>query len=271
MPDQIRYRRFRIAWQRLAAAALVGAFAALTAPQAATARVLVFAATSTTGALGEIGEIYGARGLGTVRTAFAGSAALARQIIAGAPADIYISASPQWMDYLAGEGAIEPASRFDLLGNRLVLIAPADSRLRLAIEPAFPLVAALDGQRLAMGDPDHVPAGMYAKAALIHLGIWPALTGHLALTADVRAALTLVERGEAAAGIVYATDAAITSRVRMAGTFPADSHPPITYPAAIVADRDRPEVRRFFAFLASAEAAAVFARHGFRPPTGPAP
>jgi molybdate transport system substrate-binding protein len=261
-----RFHAFAIAWRQLSTAALAFLAGVLAVPEPANAKILVFAAASTTGAVGEIAEIYGTRGLGEVRAAFAGSSALARQIVAGAPADIYISANPKWMDYLADEHAIEADSRIDLVANGLVLVAPADSRLALRIEPGFPLAEGLDGGRLAMGDPDHVPAGIYARAALIDLGVWPALVGHLALTADVRAALALVERGEAAAGIVYATDAAITSRVRLVDTFPPDSHPPIAYPAAMVAGRDRPEVRRFFAFLTSAEAAAVFARHGFVPP-----
>ncbi len=225
----------------------------------------MFAAASTTGAVDEIIEIYSSRGLGEVRAAFAGSSVLARQIDAGAPADVYISANPEWMDYLAGEHAIEPESRVNLISNELVLIVPTDSRLHLSIEPGFPLAEGLNGRRLAMADPDHVPAGIYAKAALIDLGVWPALVEHLALTLDVRATLALVERGEAAAGIVYATDAAISSAVRTLGVIPAESHPPIAYPAAVVAGRDRPEVRDFFAFLTSAEATAVFARHGFKP------
>jgi len=259
------FRRFPIVWRRAWIAALAGLAAVLAATGPTKAKVLVFAAASTTGAIGEISEIYASRGLGEVRAAFAGSSALARQIVVGAPADIYISASPEWMDYLAGEHAIEPGSRLDLVANGLVLIAPADSRLSLRIEPGFPLAEGLDGGRLAIGDPDHLPAGIYAKAALIDLGAWPALVGHLALMADVRAVLALVERGEAAAGIVYATDAAISSQVRIIGPFPSDSHPPISYPAAIVAGRDRPEVRRFFTFLTSAEATAVFLQHGFKP------
>jgi len=241
--------------------------AVLAAPGPTEAKILVFAAASTTGAVDEITEIFASRGLGEVRAAFAASSALASQIVAGAPADIYISASAEWMDYLVGEHAIEPESRVDLLTNELVLIAPADSSLSLRIELGFPLAEGLDGGRLAIGDPNHVPAGIYAKAALIDLGIWPALIDRLALTADVRAALALVELGEAAAGIVYATDATISSRVRVVDAFPADSHPPISYPAAIVVGRGRPEVRSFFAFLTSAEAAAVFARHGFKPVT----
>lgn len=265
MVRHLRFAVFAIAWRGFRAAALAVVAGILAAPGPANAKILVFAAASTTGAVGEITEIHAGRGHGEVRVAFAGSSALARQIVAGAPADIYISANPRWMDYLADEHAIEADSRIDLVANGLVLVAPADSRLGLRIEPGFPLAEGLDGGRLAMGDPDHVPAGIYARAALIDLGVWPTLVEHLALTADVRAALALVERGEAAAGIVYATDAAITSRVRLVDTFPPDSHPPISYPAAIVAGRDSPEVRRFFAFLTSAEAAAVFARHGFVP------
>jgi len=261
------FHGFPIVWQRSWIAVLAGLAAILAAPGPTKAKILVFAASSAAGAVDEITEIYASRGHGEVRAAFASSSALARQIVAGAPADIYISASPEWMDYLAGAHAIEPESRVDLVTNELVLIAPADSRLSLHIEPGFPLAEGLVRGRLAIGDPEHVPAGIYAKAALIDLGVWPALIDRLALTADVRAALTLVERGEAPAGIVYATDAAISSQVRVLGAFPVDSHPPISYPAVVVADGDRPEVRSFFAFLTSAEAATVFARYGFKPVT----
>ncbi len=228
-----------------------------------TARVMVFAAASTTAALTEIAALFTAQGKGRAVTSFASSSMLAKQIANGAPADIYVSANPGWMDYLARENAIETATRLDLLANRLVLVAPAGSALSVRIAPAFPLAETLGEGRLAIGDPDHVPAGIYGRAALRWLGVWPALAGRVARTQDVRGALALVGRGEAAAAVVYATDVAITKRVRLVATFPADSHPPIRYPVAIVAGRGRPEVRRFYEFLTSPEAARVFTRHGF--------
>ncbi len=228
-----------------------------------TARVMVFAAASTTAALTEIAALFTAQGKGRAVTSFASSSMLAKQIANGAPADIYVSANPGWMDYLARENAIETATRLDLLANRLVLVAPAGSALSVRIAPAFPLAEKLGEGRLALGDPDHVPAGIYGRAALRRLGVWPALAGRVARTQDVLGALALVERGEAAAAVVYATDVALTRRVRVVATFPADSHPPIRYPIAIVAGRDRPEVRRFYEFLTSPEAARVFTEHGF--------
>jgi molybdate transport system substrate-binding protein len=266
-------RGFAAVRRRLWIAAVAGLAASLAAvsaaPQPTSAKILVFAAASTTGAVGEITKIYTSRGLGEARAAFAASSALARQIAAGAPADVFISANPQWMDYLAGEHAIVANSRVDLLANQLVLIAPADSPLRTRIEPGFPLAEKLEGGRLAIGDPTHVPAGIYARKALEGLGVWPALAGRLAPMPDVRAVLAFVERGEVAAGIVYASDIVGAPDVRAIATFPADSHPPIVYPISIVAGHDRPEVRRFVAFLTSAEAAAIFRRYGFETLFGP--
>jgi len=227
------------------------------------AQVLVFAASSASGALEDLAESYSADGLGDIRVAFASSSALARQIAAGAPADIFISANPQWMNYLAARNALVPETRLDLMGNRLVVVTPRAAPMDVELRTDFPLVDEMNGKPLAMGDPDHVPAGMYAKAALQTVGLWEALENHIAPMHHVRAALVLVERGEAAAGIVYATDAATSSRVSVAATFSADSHPPILYPAAIVAGRSRPEVERFFDYLTSAEAMTIFTRHGF--------
>lgn len=227
------------------------------------AEVTVFAAASTAPAVEEASALFSSTHGIRVRAVFASSSTLARQIVNGAPADLFISANRAWMDHAAEANAIEAVSRMDLLGNRLVLIAPADSTLSLEIAPGFPLAARLGGGFLAMGDPDHVPAGIYGKAALEHLGVWPAVAGSVVRSQDVRAALALVERGEVAAGIAYATDAAITDGVRLIAVFPADSHPPITYPLAIVGGRDRPEVRKFHEFLGSKAAAAIFEGHGF--------
>ncbi len=227
------------------------------------AEVLVFAAASTAIAVEEAAALFAARGLGTARAAFAASSTLAKQIAAGAPADVYLAADPRWADYLEARGAIEPATRRVLVGNRLILVVPADSSLTVDIGPGIDLAGPLGAGRMAMGDPNHVPAGMYGKAALERLGAWPQVSRRIAAMPDVRAALTMVERGEAAAGIVYATDAAVSGRVRVAGVFPADSHPPIAYVVAVVAGRARPEVMAFMEFLGSPAATDLFARHGF--------
>ena len=190
--------------------------------------VVVFAAASTTNAVTEIGELYAARNQGHIKSSFASSSTLAKQIDSGAPADVFLSANTEWMDFLEEHNLLVAESRFDLLSNRIVLIAPVGSALEhIDVVAGFALHALLgkDG-RLAMGDPDHVPAGMYGRKALQNLASWDPLKDRLAPMKDVRAALVLVERGEAPLGLVYATDAAISSKVRVVGAFPADSHPP---------------------------------------------
>ena len=231
-------------------------------------RVVVFAAASTTEAVGALAERFSARTGTEVVPSFAASSALARQIESGAPADLFISADRRWMDHLAARGLIEPGSRCDLMRNRLVLIAPADSPMTLRIAVGFALAAALDGGRLAVGDPDHVPAGIYARQALEALGAWPSVADRLVRSADVRAALALVARGEAAAGIAYATDAGVSERVRVVGAFPAESHDPIVYPLARVAGADNPNAAAFYDFVVSAEGRALLAEHGFETNTG---
>lgn len=226
-------------------------------------RVVVFAAASTTEAVTALAERFNARNDVDVVPSFAASSTLARQIESGAPADIYISADRRWMKYLTERGLIDPASRCDLWRNRLVLVAPADSALALDIVPGFPLVAALGGGRLAIGDPDHVPSGIYARQALDALGVWPAVADRVVRTADVRAALALVARGEAAAGIIYATDARVSERVRIVGAFPQTSHEPIVYPAGRVAGSDNPAAAGFLAYLHSNDARATVGRYGF--------
>lgn len=226
-------------------------------------RLTVFAAASTSDAISEIAGRYESEGAEPPRLSFAASSTLARQIDNGAPADVYLSASRTWMDYLAERGRIAPGTRRTLLGNRLVLVAPEDSALDIAVRPGFALAEALGSGRLAMGDPDHVPAGVYGKQALEALGVWSELAGRVARAANVRAALALVARGEAAAGITYATDAAISDEVRVVDAFPADSHAPITYDVAIVAGRANPASRAFVAYLHSPAARAVFVRRGF--------
>lgn len=250
---------------------LMGVVLALVPVRAAWAAPLtVFGAASLTDALEAVGRSYKDKTGVTVRFSFAASSRLAQQIAAGAPADIYVSANRQWMRYLDGESLIDTQSRTALLSNRLVMIAPAEGDIATIDSPSLADIAdglGPDG-RLAVGDPAHVPAGIYAEEALKSLGLWPRLEARLARTDDVRAALALVARGEAPLGIVYKTDARVSDDVKIVGTFPVAAHTPIAYPAAIVAGRDRPGVRRFFEFLTSDAALAIFRQYGFMPPDG---
>ena len=226
--------------------------------------VMIYAAASTTNAITDIGKAFEAKGLGKVVTSFASSSTLAKQIEQGAPAQVFISADEPWMNYLEEKKLIEPGSRFNLLGNKLVLIAPSGSSVsKVEIGPKVELVKLLGDGKLATGDPDHVPAGKYAKAALSKLGVWNDIEGKLARTQDVRGALTLVERGETPLGIVYATDAAVTPKVKVIGIFPADTHPKIVYPTALIAGKTSPVAKSFLEFLKTPEAKAVFEKYGF--------
>jgi molybdate transport system substrate-binding protein len=233
-------------------------------PPPAAAPVTVFAAASLTDALQAIAKAYTARTGVPVRFSFASSSLLARQIEAGAKADLFVSADVEWMDHVQKAGRIDPASRRTLLRGRLVLIAPADSRATLRIAPRFPLAPALGaGGRLAVGDPAFVPAGIYAQTALTRLGVWPSVQGRLARADNVRVALSYVARHEAPLGIVYETDALAERGVRIVGVFPAASHPPIDYPAALVRGGS-PAARAFAGYLQSPAAKATFRRYGFR-------
>jgi molybdate transport system substrate-binding protein len=232
--------------------------------------ITVFAAASTTNAVTDIAALYETDHPVKIRLSFASSSTLAKQIENGAPADIFLSANPKWMDYLAEKGMIVTETRRDLLGNRLVLIVPKDSPIGgLQVDAGMDLSGLLGDGRLSMGDPDHVPAGMYGKNALTHLGLWDAIADRLARAKDVRAALVLVERGECPLGQVYATDAAISDKVRLAGVFPEDSHPPIVYPAALVKqgtggqEKIGPEALSFLDFLQSDSSVRVFETYGF--------
>ena len=227
------------------------------------ATVTVFAAASTTNAITDIGNLFESQGKGKIQASFASSSTLAKQIESGAPAEVFLSANEKWMDYLEEKKLVQPGSRLDYLGNSLVLVAPADSQLKAEIKPGFPLLDWLGQGRLAVGDPDHVPAGIYAKAALTKLGVWDKIEPRLARAADVRGALALVERGEAPLGIVYATDAAIAPQLQVAGVFPEDSHPAIVYPLALVGEKAGPTARAFYVFLRGPEAKAIFTRYGF--------
>lgn len=245
------------------AGALSLAFAAPGASRAAAAPVTVFAAASLTDALSRIARRFGASG-GMLRPVFGASATLARQIEQGAAADIFASADVEWMDYLDERGLIERASRRNVLSNRLVLIAPADSTTGLRIAPGFALRTALEERgRLALADPDFVPAGRYARAALESLGIWDTVNERLARAENVRAALALVARGEAPLGIVYETDSRAEPRVRILGIFPDDSHPRIVYPFARLARARGAHVDAAWRFLTGAEARAVYLELGF--------
>jgi molybdate transport system substrate-binding protein len=225
--------------------------------------LLVFAAASLTDVLQAIGPLYQTRSGRAVRFSFAASSALARQIESGAKAGVFVSADTDWMDYLQARGLIDAASRTDLLGNRLVLIAPADSSVQLRIAPGFALAAALGrGGRLSTGDPDAVPVGRYAKSALMSLRVWNQVADRLVRADNVRTALLFVERGEAPLGIVYATDAAIDPRVRVVDTFPAATHRPIVYPVARLAAADA-AAADFISFLRAPAARAAFTRYGF--------
>jgi molybdate transport system substrate-binding protein len=226
-------------------------------------RLVVFAATSLKDALDEVNEAF-RREKGTESsTSFAASSTLAKHIEAAAPADVFISADLDWMDYLAEKKLIKPETRANLLGNRLVLIAPADSTAKFAIGPNFPLAQALGNGRLAIADPEAVPAGKYGKAALEALGAWSAVADRLAPAANVRSALALVARGEAPLGIVYQTDAASSKSVKIVGTFPEDSHPPIIYPMAVMASSTNPAAVDYLAYLKSPAARAIFEKYGF--------
>jgi molybdate transport system substrate-binding protein len=226
--------------------------------------LLIFAAASLTDALDQVDRAFSTHTQLPVRASYASSSVLAKQIESGAPADAFISADREWMDYLAQHGLLRAGSRRDLLGNALVLIAPADSHVQLKIAPHFALAAALGEGRLATGDPDSVPAGEYARAALTQLGVWQSVEPRLVRAENVRAALAYVARGEVALGIVYRTDALAEKRVRIVDTFPPDTHPPITYPVAATATA-RPETQKYLDFLASDEARAIFVRYGFTP------
>lgn len=238
-------------------------FAMLSPAQAQPRGPVVLAAASLQEGLSEAADRWAALGHARPVLSFAGSSALARQIEAGAPADLFISADEEWMDYVAGRKLLRPGSRTAFLSNRLVLIAPVDSRLRLTIGRGFPIARALGTGRLAMADPAAVPAGKYGRAALTKLGVWPGVAGRIASAENVRAALALVERGEAPLGIVYATDAKASARVRIVGAFPTASHPPILYPMALLRTARNRDAVAFRRFLLSPQGKAIFVRHGF--------
>jgi len=226
--------------------------------------MVVFAAASLSDVLEEVDAAFTAQGSTPVRASYAATSVLARQIEAGAMADVFFAADREWMDYLAQHGLIRADSRRELIGNALVLIAPADSDLQLKIAPGFDLAGALGNGRLATGDPDSVPVGKYARAALMSLGVWSQVADRLVRADNVRVALEYVARGQAPVGIVYQTDALAERRVRVLGVFPADTHPPIIYPIALTASAHG-RSSRYLEFVAGDAARQIFERHGFVP------
>ena len=225
--------------------------------------LVVFAAASLTDALTALGTDWTAQSGTNVVFSFAGSSALARQIEQGAPADLFLSASVEWMDTLETGGHLRADSRRDVLGNTLVLIGHGQGAAPVTIDADLDLAGMLGEGRLAMALVDSVPAGIYGKAALETLGLWAGVQAQVAQADNVRAALAFVAQGEAPLGIVYATDAAVQDNVTVLGTFPADSHPPITYPAAITAESTHPQAQAFLEHLSSDAARAVWERFGF--------
>jgi molybdate transport system substrate-binding protein len=232
------------------------------AARPAAAEMLVFAAASLKNALDDASVAYQRESGDKIAISYAASSALARQLESGAPADIFISADLDWMDYAQQKNLIKPETRKNLLGNRLVLVAPTASAVAVAIKPGFPLATLLGNGRLAIADPDSVPAGKYAKAALETLGVWASVEDKLARAENVRAALFFVSRREAPLGIVYRTDAAADKGVKVVATFPDDSHPPILYPIALTA-ASHEGAAKFLTFLESSAARPFFEQQGF--------
>lgn len=225
--------------------------------------ITVFAASSLTDVLDEVGKAYTEDTHVTVRFSYAASSALARQIESGAPAEAFVSADQDWMNYLAERKLIQPDTRADVVTNSLVLVAPADSRITLKIAPKFKLAQALGEKgRIATGDPASVPVGKYARAALTNLGVWSDIESRVIPAENVRSALNFVALGEAPLGIVYATDAKGNAKVRVVDTFPAGSHDPITYPAAVTT-RGGADAGDFVQFLHGGKARAIFIKYGF--------
>jgi molybdate transport system substrate-binding protein len=217
-----------------------------------------------TNVLQELGDGFTKQTSIPVRFSFAASSALARQIENGAPADIFFSADLEWMDYLQTRKLIRTDTRHDVVGNRLVLIAAADSKIKLKIEPHFPLATTLGKERLATGDPDAVPAGRYAREALTTLGVWDDVMARIVRTDSVRSALAFVDRGETPLGIVYETDALADKHVRVVDVFPANSHLPIVYPIALTAVA-KPDAAKFVAYVCGPAGDAAFKAYGFIP------
>jgi len=247
----------------LAVTATIAFVPARPAAQAQGADVVVFAAASLKNALDAINTQWQKETGKKASISYGASSALAKQIEQAAPAQMFISADLDWMDYLAQRNLIKPERRSNLLGNRIVLIAHKDNAQPIDIKPGFDLAKALGGGHLSMANVDSVPAGKYGKAALEKLGVWASVSSKIAQAENVRAALLLVSRGEAPLGIVYQTDAAADPNVKIVGTFPEDSHPPIIYPIALTASANNPDAAAFLDYIKSAKAKPLFEAQGF--------
>ena len=247
-----------------AAIVIAGLICAFATARAEAKDLVVFAAASLKNALDDINALYAREKGENATTSYAASSALAKQIEAGAPADVFISADLDWMDYLAKKKLIKLDTRANLLGNSIVLVAPADSKATAKIAPNFALASLLGGDgHLAMANTQSVPAGKYGKAALEKLGVWDSVKDRVAQADNVRAALLLVSKGEAPLGIVYKTDVASDPKVRIVDSFPEDSHPPIIYPVAVIAASTDADAAAYVAYLKSPAAAALFEKQGF--------
>jgi len=234
------------------------------AAQTDTPPIVVFAAASLTNVLQEVGDAFTKASAIPVKFSFAASSTLARQIEAGAPADLFFSADIEWMDYLQGRQLVQIPSRRDVVANHLVLVAPADSKVQLKIGPRFALASALGTGHLTTGDPDSVPVGRYAREALTKLGVWNDVEKRLVRADSVRSALAFVDRGEAALGIVYATDAEIDKKVRVVDVFPDSTHSPIVYPIALTTAA-KPDALKFIDYVRSKAGDVAFKKYGFEP------
>ena len=252
-------RLFRIVLPIVASLPLLAGAASDPAPARS---ITVFAAASLTDVLQELGDRYTQLSGTRVIFSFAATSILARQIENGAHADVFFSADQESMEYLDQRGSIQRPSRHNLLGNRLALVASMDSAIKLEIAPRFPLLAALHGERLAVADPDSVPAGRYARSALLSLGVWNEVADRLVRAENVRGALLFVARGEVPLGIVYETDALIDHRVRIVALFPENTHLPITYPVALTSTAGE-QARAFLEYLDGPAGQAAFSRFGF--------
>ncbi len=246
-------------------AAIGGMMAMLMAavPAAQADEVVVFAAASLKGALDNVNDAWKAETGKSAKISYAASSALAKQIEEGAPADVFISADLDWMKYLSDKKLTRPDTELKLLGNRIVLVAPADSKAEVKIEKGFDLAGLLGDGRIVMGDVKAVPAGKYGKAALEALGVWGSVENKIAQAENVRAALKLVSTGEAPLGIVYQTDAAVEPGVKIVGTFPDDSHAPIVYPIAVTAESKNSDAGDFVKYLQTDKARGLFEAQGF--------
>jgi molybdate transport system substrate-binding protein len=259
MTHRLSFRAFLAAWI---------AFLSVVLPVRASADgLLVFAAASLKPALDEIIATPEVKAIGEVKASYAASSQLAHQIEAGAPAALFISADEDWMNTVESKNEIVRETRVDLLGNALVLVAPKDSTVKLSIAPHFDLAGALgkDGH-LALGEPNSVPAGKYAKSSLISLGVWDSIQSRIVSADNVRAALNFVARGEAPLGVVYRSDALSEPAVRVVDTFPPASHAPIVYPAAVLSDHDTPAARKLLGLLREPATQTIFRRYGFDAP-----